>query len=115
MNIQHDGAYERPEIDFSSMPRHFKAYHKRAKKFHQDILKWQMVMHLELQTLERQVASMTRTRITIQKANKYLEDTFQRHTDLNIMFQEILNLTDAVQEMLLTEGMEYFSLLTQML
>ena len=116
MNIQYDGAFDKPEIDFSLIPKHFKAYHKRANKFHQDLIQWQMVTNVELQLLEHHyVANIKQIKIAIKKANKYLENIFQRNTDLNIMFQEILDLTDAVQEMLLAEGMEYFSSLTQML
>ena len=115
MNIQHDGAYEKPKIDFSSMPKHFKAYYKKANKFHQDLIQWQMMTHVELQLLERRVSNISEIKTATRKANRYLENIFQKNTDLNIMFQEILDLTDAVQEMLLTEGMEYFSSLTQML
>ena len=107
-------AKEKPKVDFSSIPKQIRAYHKRSVKFHQEILTYQLSVQFNLELLEKQLRKLRDITFAIELANRKLANTFQEYTDLDSMFQEILNITDAVNEMFLMEGMNYFSELIQM-
>ena len=107
-------AVEKPKADISSIPKQFRTYHKRSVKFHQEILTYQLSIQSNIEQLEKEIRKLREIMSVIEFANKRLANSFQANTDLESMFQEILTITDAVNEMLLMEGMNYFSELIQM-
>ena len=107
-------ANEKPTVDISSIPKQFRTYHKRSVKFHQEILTYQLSVQSNIEQLEKEIRKLREIMSVIDFANRKLAISFQANTDLDSMFEEINTITDAVQEMFLMEGMNYFSELIKM-